>query len=89
MQISSLAAVILSIGAVSSTAIIANNSPSIAQSVPSNSVVANDALMSMPLLEGKGWFIHAHNGKVRACTVDGASVVGERAAPRCSEWAAD
>ena len=61
MQISSLAAVILSIGAVSSTAIIANNSPTVAQNSAAALLVASDTLMTMPLLEGKGWFIHAHN----------------------------
>lgn len=86
MQITTLAAAILSIGAVSTAAIISSDSPIIAQSAPAMAGGANDALMTMPLLEGKGWFLHAHNGKVRACTVDGASVAGARPAPRCSNW---
>jgi len=45
-----------------------------------------DALLTMPLLADKGWFIHAYGGRVRACTADGASVAGERPAPKCSEW---
>ena len=86
MQISTLAAAILSIAAVSVAAVVSDNSPSVAQSAPSMSITANDALMTMPLLADKGWFIHAHNGKVRACTVDGASVGEARTAPRCSNW---
>lgn len=45
-----------------------------------------DVLLTMPILESQGWFIHAYGGRVRACSVDGASVVGERTAPRCSNW---
>ena len=29
------------------------------------------------------------NGRVRACNMDKVSVVGERPAPRCSEWTVD
>lgn len=86
MQISTLAATILSLGAVSTAALVTNNTPTVAQSAPAMSVSSNDALMTMRLLEDKAWFIHAHNGKVRACTADGASVAGERPAPRCSNW---
>ena len=45
-----------------------------------------DVMLTMPILESQGWFIHAYRGRVRACSVDGASVVGERTAPRCSDW---
>lgn len=45
-----------------------------------------DVLLTMPLLESQGWFIHAYGGRVRACSADGASVVGERTSPRCSKW---
>jgi len=48
--------------------------------------MASDVLLTMPLLADKGWFVHAYNGRVRACTADGASVSGERAAPRCTNW---
>lgn len=65
MQISALAAPILSIGAVAATTITASNSATIAQNVPSLSRASNDARLTMPMLEAKGWFIHAHNGKVR------------------------
>lgn len=55
-----------------------------AQSAPAEA--NSDQLLTMPILQEKGWFIHAHNGRVRACTVDGASVAGNRPAPRCSNW---
>jgi hypothetical protein len=29
----------------------------------------------------KDWFVHAHNGRVRACTADGARLSGDRHAP--------
>ena len=86
MQISALVASILSVGALGTAALFSNNEPSVAQVAIPPQVLSNDALMTMPVLEAKGWFIHAHNGKVRACTVDGASVAGERPSPRCSNW---
>ena len=58
--------------------------PADAQSAPV--VEASDVLLTMPLLADKGWFVHAYNGRVRACTSDGASVTGERPAPRCTNW---
>lgn len=45
-----------------------------------------DALWHLPKFGEQGWFIHAHNGKVRACNMDKASVVGEKPGPRCSDW---
>jgi len=45
-----------------------------------------DALWHLPKFGEAGWFIHAHNGKVRACNMDKASVVGEKQGPRCSNW---
>ena len=45
-----------------------------------------DALWHLPKFGEQGWFIHAHNGKVRACNMDKASVVGQRPGPRCSSW---
>ena len=56
-----------------------------AQSGPSNQN-GSDALWHLPKFGELGWFIHASNGKVRACNMDKASVVGERQGPRCSEW---
>ena len=45
-----------------------------------------DALWHLPKFGEQGWFLHAHNGKVRACNMDKASVVGEKPGPRCSNW---
>jgi hypothetical protein len=59
------------------------------QSLPTTVTVPNtgtDALLTMPLLADKGWFVHSFGGRVRACTADGASVAGERPAPKCSQW---
>ena len=50
---------------------------------------SGDALWHLPQFGDKGWFLHASNGRVRACNMDKASVVGERPAPRCSEWTVD
>lgn len=47
---------------------------------------SGDALWHLPKFGEQGWFIHAHNGRVRACNMDKASVVGDRQAPRCSNW---
>lgn len=63
---------------------VAQSAPQAMQAVPS--VGGVDVLLTMPILESQGWFIHAYGGRVRACSVDGASVVGERTAPRCSNW---
>jgi hypothetical protein len=46
----------------------------------------SDVLLTMPVLQDKAWFVHAHMGRVRACTADGASVTGDRPGPRCSNW---
>jgi hypothetical protein len=59
-----------------------------AQFAPS-SVQSGDALWHLPRFGEQGWFLHANNGRVRACNMDKVSVVGERAAPRCSKWSAD
>ena len=53
------------------------------------SAQSGDALWHLPKFGESGWFLHASNGRVRACNMDKVSVVGERAAPRCSEWAGD
>ena len=45
-----------------------------------------DALWHLPKFGELGWFIHASNGRVRACNMDKASVVGEKPGPRCSNW---
>ena len=53
------------------------------------SVQAGDALWHLPKFGEQGWFLHANRGRVRACNMDKVSVVGERAAPRCSKWTED
>ena len=50
---------------------------------------SGDALWHLPKFGESGWFLHANNGRVRACNMDKVSVVGERPAPRCSEWTTD
>lgn len=81
-----ITAVILSVGMIGAAAMLSAYSPvAIAQTQPASNT-GTDALLTMPLLADKGWFIHAHGGRVRACTADGASVAGERPAPKCSQW---
>lgn len=58
--------------------------PAIAQSGPSTT--SGDALWHLPKFGEAGWFLHANNGRVRACNMDKASVVGDRQGPRCSNW---
>jgi hypothetical protein len=85
MTLNPLSAVILSIGMLGSVGMASGYlSPADAQLAPV--AVGGDVLLTMPLLADKGWFVHAYNGRVRACTADGASVSGERPAPRCSNW---
>lgn len=55
-----------------------------AQQAPNTS--SGDALWHLPKFGENGWFIHAHNGKVRVCNVNNASVIGNKTAPRCSNW---
>ena len=50
---------------------------------------SGDALWHLPRFGEDGWFLHANNGRVRACNMDKVSVVGERSAPRCSKWTAE
>ena len=69
------------IGALSSNT---TNGTANAQFAPNTQ--SGDALWHLPKFGEQGWFLHANNGRVRACNMDKVSVVGERAAPRCSEW---
>ena len=64
------------------------NSTANAQFAPL-SVQSGDALRHLPRFGEQGWFLHANNGRVRACNMDKVSVVGERPAPRCSKWTVD
>ena len=47
---------------------------------------SGDALWHLPKFGDLGWFLHASNGRVRACNMDKASVVDEKPGPRCSNW---
>ena len=81
-----ITAAILATGMIGAAAMLSAYSPmAIAQTSPAPTT-GTDALLTMPLLADKGWFIHAYGGRVRACTADGASVAGERPAPKCSQW---
>ena len=64
------------------------NATANAQFAP-HSVQLGDALWHLPRFGEQGWFLHANNGRVRACNMDKVSVVGGRAAPRCSKWTED
>jgi hypothetical protein len=87
-----ITAAILAGGMIGAAAIVSAYSPmAVAQTqlLPTTDTVPNtgtDALLTMPLLADKGWFVHAYGGRVRACTADGASVAGGRPAPKCSQW---
>jgi hypothetical protein len=86
MMLNPVSALILSIGMLGSVGMtLGYLSPADAQSSPAASG-GGDVLLTMPVLADKGWFVQAYNGRVRACTADGASVSGERPAPRCSNW---
>ena len=50
------------------------------------SSTSGDALWHLPIFSDNGWFIHASNGMVRACTMDGASVIGDKPGPKCTNW---
>ena len=80
-----LAAALLGVGAVIGT--LSSNSLSgraIAQFAPP--VQSGDALWHLPKFGESGWFLHANNGRVRACNMDKVSVIGEKPGPRCSNW---
>ena len=82
------AAVILAFGVTVGSLITNNTSTANAQFAPPG-VQSGDALWHLPKFGEQGWFLHANNGRVRACNMDKVSVVGERTAPRCSKWAGD
>jgi hypothetical protein len=50
------------------------------------SLQGNDALWHLPKFAEAGWFVHASNGRVRACNLDKVSVVGDKKGPRCTNW---
>ena len=88
MQHALSAAVLLALGITIGTLLTDNTSTANAQfALPSG--LSGDALWHLPKFGESGWFLHANNGRVRACNMDKVSVVGERPAPRCSEWTVD
>lgn len=76
---------LVALGAMTGSIINTSLKPVNAQMGPSSQAIG-DALWHLPKFGEQGWFIHAHNGKVRACNMDKASVVGYKQAPRCSNW---
>ena len=80
-----LVGIVTVIGAVSSNT---TDGRANAQPAPP-SAQSGDALWHLPRFGEQGWFLHANNGRVRACNLDKVSVIGERAAPRCSKWTVD
>ena len=82
------AAVLLALGITIGSLATQTNNIANAQFVPP-SVQSGDALWHLPRFGEQGWFLHANNGRVRACNMDKVSVVGERPAPRCSKWTVD
>ena len=74
----------LILGAVGSQVLFGNGGMLQAQPVSLNG--SGDALWHLPKFVDKGWFLHASNGRVRACNMDKASVIGDKQGPRCSNW---
>ena len=79
------AAVLLALGVTIGSLATQTNSTANAQFAPPSGQ-SGDALWHLPKLGESGWFLHANRGRVRACNMDKVSVVGERTAPRCSDW---
>ncbi|MDB0059845.1 hypothetical protein N9E97_00520 [Planktomarina sp.] len=61
------------------------NGAALAQFAPPGAQ-SGDALWHLPKFGNDGWFLHASNGRVRACNVNNVSVVGAKPGPRCSGW---
>lgn len=81
-----LGAVLVGVGAI--TGSLSNNNlngAAIAQFAPPGQK-GGDALWHLPKFGDDGWFLHASNGRVRACNMEKASVVGDKRGPRCSTW---
>lgn len=80
-----IGAVLMGIGTIIGN--LSSNNPSgaaIAQFAPPQPT--GDSLWHLPKFGANGWFLHASNGRVRACNMDKASVVGEKPGPQCSNW---
>jgi hypothetical protein len=86
MTIPPLSALIISAGMVLSAGIASTALSRVDAQGVKVPVAGNDVLLTMPVLADKGWFLHASNGRVRACSADGASIAGDRPGPKCSRW---
>ena len=75
-----LGAALVGIGTIIGAILRNTNGTANAQFAPP-SVQSGDALWHLPKFGESGWFLHANNGRVRACNMDKVSVVGERASP--------
>ena len=80
-----LGAALVGVGTVIGALSTQTNNTANAQFAPASSQ-SGDALWHLPKFGESGWFLHANNGRVRACNMDKVSVVGERPGPRCSKW---
>jgi hypothetical protein len=86
MTIPPLSAVISSAGMVLSAGIVSTAVSRVDAQGVKIPLSGSDFLLSLPPLEDNFWFVHASNGRVRACTADGASIAGDRPGPKCSRW---
>ncbi len=87
MTLPPLSALIIAAGMVLSAGVVSTSLSRVdAQGVKVPVGNGGDFLLSLPPLEDKLWFVHASNGRVRACTADGASIIGDRPGPKCSRW---
>ena len=77
---------LVAIGAIAGSIISTNLIQPVNAPMGPSSQTGGDALWHLPKFGEQGWFIHANNGKVRACNMDKTSVVGEKQGPRCSSW---
>jgi hypothetical protein len=80
-----LGAALVGIGTVIG-AITSNDVSSMANAQFAPPMQSGDALWHLPKFGEQGWFLHASNGRVRACNMDKTSVVGDKPGPRCSNW---
>lgn len=86
MTIPPLSALIISAGMVLSAGIVSTALSRVDAQGVKIPTGGGDFLLTMPLLAEKAWFLHANNGRVRACSADGASIAGDRPGPKCSRW---
>lgn len=85
MQRLFLGAILIGVGVVIGSVFAGNlNGAASAQFAPPGQ--SGDSLWHLPKFGDDGWFLHASDGRVRACNMDKVSVVGVKAGPRCSVW---